>query len=164
MHTQSDSIAVLLDVAAIAGIAIGGDVEVHPAGEREFFSTLMRHVVAFTPPVAAILLARRVREPAATRPLIAPPGLAARQPAGVRRAGLGAVALAPVVRAAQVEHLPAGGPDAVHEAQRVHGGRRGRQELDAIPSPCDEPLVASTATDMRPEGSRVVPRAFALFG
>jgi hypothetical protein len=166
MHTQSDSIAILLGDVLVAVIAIAAVVEAHPAGEREFFSTLMRHVLAFTPPVAPILLACRVRELAAARPLVPPPRLAPREPPRLRRARWRAVALPSVVRAAEVEHRPADGPDAVHEAERLHGRRRGRQELDATPNPCDEPLVASTATDMRPEGTslRLGPSLFSATG
>jgi hypothetical protein len=143
MHTQIDSIALLLTVVTAASIAVGADVEAHPAGERDFFSTLMRHGLALASPVAAILLARGVRELARPRPLVPPASLPQRMAPRRRRALLRAVPLPPVVPTTEVGNPPAGGQDAGEEAQRVHGSGRDRKELDPPCQPCDDVLVAA---------------------
>jgi hypothetical protein len=128
--TQSVSIRLLL-----AG-DMGRPVTHYVAGQ--LLGTLMRHVLA---PVSVVLRPRRVVEPARARPLMALAGLALLLAAGHGGAGTSAVPLPPVTPPADEEHLPAGGPVAHHEAQRVHGSGRGRQELDVDPDPCDERLV-----------------------
>jgi len=81
--TQIDRIAFLLDAVRTASFAIGGDVRGHPAGERDFVSTVMRHEARFMLAVAPPLLSRRVREPPEPRPLVAPTCLAQRALPGV---------------------------------------------------------------------------------
>jgi len=76
----------------------------------------MRHVGACALPVAPVLLARRVCEPACPGPLVSTPGLALRLPAAGQRACLVAVALAAIVRPAEEEDLATGGPDTGREA------------------------------------------------
>jgi hypothetical protein len=86
--TQIDLIAFLLDAVRTASFAIGGDVGAHPAGERDFVSTVMRHEARFILAVAPPLLSRRVREPPEPRPLVPPAGLAQRPLPRVRRTRL----------------------------------------------------------------------------
>lgn len=77
-------------------------------------------------------------EPTSLVPL---PDLALLAPPRRGRACARAVPLAAVAPPADEEDLPAVGAVADDEAQRVHGSGRDRQELDAVPEPCDEHLV-----------------------
>jgi hypothetical protein len=90
----------------------------------------MRHELA---PVAVDLRASRVVEPAGAALLVAPPRLALLASPGRLGAGPRAVALAPVAAAADEEDLPAVGPEADDEAQRVHG--LGRAAKNWTPPP-----------------------------
>jgi hypothetical protein len=130
MPTQSASIAVLLAgvfCRLVTHYAVG-----------QLRGTLMRHVL---PPVPVVGRAGGVVEATDPAPLMLPPGLPLLLPARGRGARPRAVPLAPVAAPADEEDLPAVRPVADDEAQRVHGSGRDRQELDAIPDPCDEGLV-----------------------
>jgi len=129
-------------------------------GPGQVFRTVMRHGLAA---VAVVLRARRVIEAARAGPLMAPAGLSLLAPPGEPPAGTRAVLLPTIAAAADEEHLAALGAAADDEAKRIHGSDRDRQELDAGIEPCDEPFVGP-GSGARPEGSRRLPRAFALFG
>jgi len=129
-------------------------------GPGQVFRTVMRHGLVA---VAVVLRSRRVIEPPGARSLMPPTGLALlaspRGPPAIARAVLLAVIAAP----ADEEDLATLGAPADNKAKRIHGSDRDRQELDAGIEPCDEQLVGP-GSGARPEGSRRLPRAFALFG
>jgi len=144
MPTQSVSIAVLR-----GGVGCRRFLD-YAAGH--VFGTVMRHVL---PPVAVVLRAGRVVEPAGAASLVASPRLALLAPPCRRRAGA---------------RGPGRSGDTGRTPARTRGG--GRRRSAASPRLWPRPprtgrrpraVRSSTpALGVRPEGSRVQPRAFAL--
>ena len=120
----------------------------------------MRHGLAA---VAVVLRSRGVIEPACARPLMASTGLPLLASSRLPPALAPAVLLATIAAAADEEDLATLGAATDDKAKRIHGSDRDRQELDAGVEPWDEHFVGP-GSGARPEGSRRLPRAFALFG
>ena len=129
-------------------------------GPGQVFRTVMRHGLVA---VAVVLRSRRVVEPACARSLMAAAGLPLLASSRQSPTLAPAVLLATIATAADEEHLATLGAATDDKAKRIHGSDRDRQELDAGIEPWDEQLVGP-GSGARPEGSRRLPRAFALFG
>ena len=129
-------------------------------GSGQVFRTVMRHGLATVP---VVLGPRGVVEPAGPGSLMAPPGLPLLVPPRDLPAATRAVLLATIAAAADEEHLATLGATADDKAKRIHGSGRVQFLAVAAPEPCDEPFVGP-GSGARPEGSRRLPRAFALFG
>jgi hypothetical protein len=129
-------------------------------GPGQVFRTVMRHGLAA---VAVVLRSRRMIEPACARSLLPSTGLPLLVSSRQSPALAPAVLLATIATAADEEDLATLGAAADDTAKRIHGADRDRQELDADVEPWDEQLVGP-GSGARPEGSRRLPRAFALFG
>jgi hypothetical protein len=100
--------------------------------------SLMRHLRGFATIQVALLPCCVVRS-AGRGSLVAPTGRAQRVAPPKPGALRSAVHIPVVAIPAQEEHLTTA--TAHHEAQRIHGSGRDRQQLDADPQPCDEALV-----------------------
>jgi hypothetical protein len=95
----------------------------------------MRH---FLVPRPVPGLAGRVAEPAAPAVLIASASVVEGRAPGARRTRPGAVAITSIADPAEIEHLPAVGAGADHQAERIHPSSRGlREGVDTREDVCE---------------------------